>query len=80
MIHEDHVSLTLIIASTQNLRNIVSIESYLELNTMTYASVLYNQPQLHKSWKHLENTFQIGRILCCIPLYEGHNNLGLIRL
>ena len=40
MIHEVHVSLTLTIASTQNLRNIVSIESYLELNTMTYALVL----------------------------------------
>ena len=61
-------------------RSVISIESSLQLNTMTYASVLYNQRQLHKSWKHLENTFQIGRILCCTPLYEGHNNLGLIRL
>ena len=52
MIHEVHVSLTLTIASTQNLRNIVSIESYLELNTMTYALVLYNEIGLHiPSWK-----------------------------
>ena len=61
-------------------RSVISIESSLELNTMIYTSVLYNQRQLHKIWKHLENTFQIGCILCCIPIYEGHTNLGLIRL
>ena len=80
MIHEVCVSLTWNIASTQTQINDISIESSLELNAMTYSSVLYDQPQLHKSWKHLENTFQIGCILRCIPFYEGHTNMGLIRL
>ena len=79
MIHEVCVSLTWNIASTQDLLyQSKALLSWTQWHI--YTSVLYNQRQLHKLWKHLENTFQIGCILWCIPIYEGHNNLGLIWL